>query len=704
MKMYKEQLRKLAPLGILLFIATMLYTVITGGQDCFGTVKVVMETSAIGITPVLVYYVFTAAIFALYGFSFLFKRAASDLYHALPVTRTDLYGSTTLATATWMGVTIVANTLTMLAIYLISGCPFVFGYMALNLLFYFVAAMLVFSATAIGCALCGTMFTAAATAGVILFLPRLVQFVLARGVVASVPIIGWLDLSWWLDPTTNIATGLVVMQSRQMFIPRIVTIGHIGYSALIAAAGLALGWRLFCRRPSELSEKGASGKVWTVITATLLSFVILLVLTISGRNVLSTYGLAVIAVALIVFVVYQLIAQRDWRKILRTAPCFLIAAGIAFACSFAIKMECQAALSTRPAAEEIEYIIFRGHDESNGITEYSTPQLRTIRFTGEQVKSYVSDELARAAERFANPKDYENLHFPSQGIEPIAIKLKGGQTILRTIEFSNIDGLNSMREQENALYRAAVRAFPSLDTASTIGLDGLFTKEETSAITQSLISESQELGLIPRYYYRAPNADIPQDANYSQIAGNQAISSVTVRGHKGLDRYDDNYSIRMETPKTVSMLLSTYNQHASEDSAKRADAELTRMLTGQMEYGSSLNLYMHLFNAPVQQRKVSYIVNFYLYLQESEYDSEYNIQEEKLERDYAKRFMALMLRGKPTNDVSGFFVEFDWNRYDLKLNENLLENKIYLGFDKADEDAIMSLVDEWYAARKLLSR
>ena len=206
MKMYKETLRRLLPVGLPLAIVTVLYTVITQGQNCFGAYTINISQYAQDLNPVLVYYVFTAILFAVYGFSFLFKRPVSDLYHSLPVKRMDLYLSMTLATATWMGGTILVNILTSYAMLLISGCPFVPAYIPITILFYFVASMLVYAAAAIGCALSGTLLTALASTGLVLFLPRFVQFIIARGIVAKVPIVGWHDLGIFLSPVTNIAT------------------------------------------------------------------------------------------------------------------------------------------------------------------------------------------------------------------------------------------------------------------------------------------------------------------------------------------------------------------------------------------------------------------------------------------------------------------------------------------------------------------
>ena len=698
MKMYKESLRRLAPIGILFAVLSLLYTVITGGQAYFGNVKLYTASSAIGLAPALVYYVFTAAIFALYGFSFLFRRAASDLYHALPVSRIDQYLSVTLATATWMGATIVLNTLATLCLLLVSGCPFVPAYLALNVPFFFVASMLVFAATAIGCALSGTVFTAIVSAGVVLFLPRFVQFILARGVVANVPIVGWLDLAAWLDPTTNIATGLVVMQTRNVFMGRMVTTPHILYSLLPMALELALGAWLFRRRPSELAEKGASGKGWSLATATLLSFVALLVITVDNQRALSVYGATVVAVSLLIFVVYQLIASRDWRYVLKTLPCFLLSAAVAFGISVCIQKTSSDILHTTPTADEIESVVFRGHDEKGGVPEYATLLLDDVAFTAEPVKEYVANNLFNAVAALLDPENSYR-YGADMALEPISIRLKNGRTILRTIEFEDADELNALREREDAFYAAAIRALPDARSIQYCQCDTLFTPEENRALMDSYMSESQGLGLIPRAYYRKPTPDRQRGAHYGLVGGEQRIDDLEIAGYVGMQRYADRFNIRLEMPETASLLMRTYNDHAQADSTKRLWRAVQPFAALRAGEEDSLSLNMSFFNVPERQEKVSYMLGFYLrtYEEPEEYA--------KRELDLTQRFADILLRGKPTDDPTGMFLCLRWSLYDGATRSNSTSDSAqYLAFTAEDEQALVDLIEEYYSEEEALQK
>ena len=289
MKMYRESFKRLAVIGLPLAFVTLLYTVIVGGQDCFGTYTRSVSTSAIGMVPVLVYYVFTAIGFALYGYSYLFKRSSSDVYHSLPVKRMDLYLSNLLATATWMGSTIVLNVVVIWLMQLFTGTPFVPAYVPLAIAFFFIASMLVYAAAAIGCALSGTLLTAVISTGIVLLFPRFIQFIIARGLVAKVAIVGWLDLGALLNPVSNIATGMIVMQTRNFFTFHIVSIRYILFSLVLTLLELGLGAWFFVRRPSETADKGSGHKVWVLITASLLAMATLLLITIDAKQFVSVY-------------------------------------------------------------------------------------------------------------------------------------------------------------------------------------------------------------------------------------------------------------------------------------------------------------------------------------------------------------------------------------------------------------------------------
>ena len=694
MKMYKETMRRLAPVGIPLAIATLLYTVITTGQSCFGVYTISTSMSAIGLTPVLVYYVFSAIVFAFYGFSYLFKRSASDLYHSLPVSRMSLYLSVSLSTATWMGFTIVLNMLVTLFMYLISGCSFVPLYIPLLILFYFVAAMLVFAASAIGCALSGTYITALASTGLVLFLPRFVQFIMAHGVINNVPIIGWADLGVWLSPDTNIATGLIVMQSRNIFITRIVTLPHILYSLLLAAIELVIAAWLFVRRPSEVADKSAKHSTWPVITASLLAFTLLILITLYDRRLISVYGIAIVAIALLLFVVYTLLSLRSYQKALKALPAFAIAAVLAFGVSFGIQTLKDHALNVTPSADEIASVTFRGHDSTGSNNEYATLLIKDIAFTSDDIKQYVAENLSNAVQQIRDPENYYQYNgydsYQYQTIEPITLKLTNGKTYYRTIEFINVNTLNDLRT-ENADFAAAIRAFPPSNGVQYVSTYNHQTDEEDMALWNSYEEEMQANGLIPNDYYNT-RASVSSDDGFMYTVGDsQSISGFIVSGYVGTQRYYDYLSILLNTPKTVSLMMRTINNHALPDTIDRLSEAVEHIVSPLALENDSLSLSLNFYNVPLETGEThSDSINLYL----SGY-SKANSPYADTYLDYAERITDILKRAKPTSDVNGMFACLNWYEYDGSNNLPNDEPPVYLSFTDEDSQTLITLLQEW---------
>jgi len=702
MKMYKEMLRKTAVVGIPLLAITMVYTLVNGGQSCFGYDYLQEATSAVSMVPILRYYVFTAVIFALYGFSFQFSRPGSDVYHSLPVKRTDLYLSVLLATATWMGGTIILNVLEMLAMLLISGCPFVPAYVPMSILFYFVAAMMVYGASAIGCALSGTIVTALASTGMVLLLPRFVQFIFARGISQQVPIIGWLDFGALLNPTTNIATGLIVMNSRQVYISRIITMPHILYSMLPMVVMLVIGWWLYKRRPSEIAHKNNGSKTWSVIMSILLAFAVMLPITMRENDLLSVYGGVLIAAALAVFFLYQLIVTQNFKSVLKTLPFFLVSVCLALGVSLLIDTAADNMLNTTPQASEIESVTFRGYDETAGDPVYSTGLTRDVAFTDDETKEYVAQALQTAVVKLQSDNDMDYYEYNAfKVIEPVTIKLTNGKTVKRTIEFMNVDELNELR-MANEEFAASVRAFPPLDSVQFLSVNTVFTDEENEAVLETYVAEATQNKLFSGYYYRSRSADLLADGSYQTRGTNQSIGGFTAAGYVGTTRYQDNYTVRLDAPQTVSLIMRTYNAYAEEDPFEELQNVMERFLAGLAAENDSMNVSISTYNYPSEEGQLIQEQNsFYLsrYTMDSEY--QYDIEQQK----YMKQFVDLLSRATKTDDPTGVFIRMNWYYYDSANQDDDTTSRptVFLHFEnETDEQEYLELIEAWDAAQVLM--
>ena len=708
MKTLKETFKKTAVVGIPFLVITMIFTLVDGGQNCFGSVRLTQAVSSLSLLPILRYYVFTAVIFAFYGFSFLFTRKASDVYHSLPVKRSDLYLSVTLATVIWMGGTIVLNALELLAIYVISGCPFVPAYFPLSVLYYFVAAMIVYAAAAIGCALSGTVVTALASTGIVLFLPRFVQFLFARGIVERVPIVGWLDLGAMLNPTSNAATGLITEYLRPVYASRLITMPHILYSLLPMLVMLAIGYWLFNRRPSEIAQKNGGNQVWTAVTATLLAFTVMVPMTMNRQKVLSVFGVVLMLAALAVFFVYQLIVSSKIRQVLKTLPCFLIALFAALGVSLLINSAADSMINTAPAAADIESVTFRGYDETSEIPVFSTLSVQKVKFTDDAMKELVAQELQSAVDdikKQTDGTDYYNYDYNMyQVIEPVTIKLKGGRTIRRTIKFSNVDELNTLR-MENEEFAKAVHSFPSLDNIQFLQMDSTFTQEENEAIYQTYITEAEAKGSTGGYYYRLRSQDMRPDGSYVIQGEHQTVTGMADSGYIGTQRFYDYNTLRLDTPKTIGMLMRTYNSYAQPDFIEQIRNAVTRFDSGDAARNDSLNLSISAFNYPDKDGLlVQENTNFYL----SQYVLDSKYEYDKRQREYILKYIDALSGAVLTDDPSGLFIQLTWSYYDSTAMERRTADsysEIFLRFEnQADEQAFLALVTEWETVQRRVAQ
>lgn len=691
MKFFKESFRRLSRLGSILFIVSVVLTIILGVQNIRA-----LEGATLGnvfsIMPVLPYYVFAAGFgFALLGFSFLDKRSDSDFYHCIPISRSDLYLSVTAASLTWMVGTIVVNALLAALIMGIFNMPFVPAYLPLGIFLFIAAAMLIFAATAIGCSLTGTLLSNVVMTGLVLFLPRFILFFVARGIVDGTQIVGWLDLPRFLRPDMNAASGLIAMLSRQMFISRIANMGTILYSLALAIVELAIGWMLFRKRPSELAEQGAHNRKLQTVFACLLSLpVLLLVLTRVIK--FNTFTALMVVAALAVYVVYQIIGMRNMKRVMVSLPFFLCPLAVTVVLGVVIQNAANSALRTVPSAGEMDYVVFEGYDSENAVPGYTTLQLSKIHFTEDEVKSLVADSLAKAVENVVASQEggvsYYQPYSEYETIERICIVLKNGQKIRRGISFENVNALNDVRSL-NSEFGGAIRALPTETAVKSLYAYGI-SQADTEKLRDSLTAEMQEKGLIASYYYR-PRVAYESGRVYN-VNGEQVLGDFSATGYVGQQRFSDVYNIRMETPKTASLYMMLCNRAVGDRTPsllKNTYEQVLKAGTGSDYVGIELTFdNVPAENGDLQQMNMSYYANVY------------DIQNGNTSyaKDYAEQVMAILQRGTLTNDATTFHVALNWYwQFNGAYSDSMARNAYY-AFSPEDEAALIQLAKDWAQA------
>ncbi|HWP21150.1 MAG TPA: hypothetical protein VN417_00310, partial [Candidatus Cryosericum sp.] len=467
MKPYLESVRRLSRTGLVLFVLAVVASIVISMQYCISQDNSRLLSLSQMFLPLMVYTFAGGIVLAFDGFSFLTKRADSDYYHSLPISRKNLFWAVTLAALTWIAATVLASSLITTVVFTVTKTIFVPLYPLVAVPFYIVATMLVFAAAAIACSLSGTILTNLAITMVVLFLPRFIQFSIARGIIAKALLLSWFDLPWFLDPTTNIATGQIVVLSRVILKNEMFHAVNILYSLALTAGELFLGSFFFVRRHSEVAEHGAkNAKIQTLFACLLTLPVVLLfssgIMNATWQNILLVFG-----VALGCYAIYQTVVFRSAKKVLRSLPWYLVPALFAVCVYFGVQISGIAVRNEMPERSEITYVSFPGSDRSSDARGYASLQIAKVKFTDSDLLDYAFVSLMDNIDS-VNRYGYFNYDFDplSTGYilsEPVTFGLKNGTTISRILVFTNGNQLNSMRNA-NSEYFKAIQTLPPMDS------------------------------------------------------------------------------------------------------------------------------------------------------------------------------------------------------------------------------------------------
>lgn len=665
MKPYLESVRRLSRVALILLVLSVVANLILSMQFCMNEYLSNIPSFSQMFLPVIVYMFVGGLVLALDGFSFLGKRADSDFYHSLPISRRRLFWAVSLAALTWLAATILLSVLVSVIVYTVTRTPFVPNYALVAVPFCITGGMLVFAAASIALSLTGTLLSNIAMTLVVLGLPRFIQFVISRGILARLSLIGWLDLPWYLTPVTNVATGQIVTFTHNMLQTRLYSMGNVGYSFLLALAELFVACLLFIRRPSELAEHNAkSAKIQTLYACLVVLPIAILFASGAVRPTLVNI-LIVAAVVIALYAIYQIVVFRNSKKVLRSMPWALVPIALAFAAYFGIQIPVNAVKNDIPMIQDVSYVQFSGTDRASGMIPYDEFLVSQIEFSEQDVKEYV---LTSLRENLASLDQYGYVNYRTDGnyatYEPVTIVLKSGREIKRILWFSSMNTLNSLRD-ENAEYTAAIRTIPSEDTICYLQtVDAYNSKfQDVKPILRAYVSDIQTTGYVPNWVYNQ-HADTD---DYS-IEGKQSYGSLYLMGYTGSQRYAENYEIRRETQSAASAWMSWQNSQSTDEyfDVLKQMAERANSFLSDSDY---LNGTFSFYNVPLSNGTKQY-TSFY-YNRSGGNESEFNTAFESL----ANELIEIISRSSPTTDPNDLCVFFTWS------GRAIDQNGAYIGED-----------------------
>jgi hypothetical protein len=512
--------------------------------------------------------------------------------------------------------------------------------------------MLVFAATSIAMMLTGTWISNIAMTLVILGLPRFLQFVVSRGLLARFSMMNWLDLPWYLTPVSNIATGQILSFTHSMITGQLYQLPNIAYSLVLVVLELVLARILFVRRPSELAEHNAkSAKVQTLFAC--LTVFPVAILFASGAVQASALNILIVgAVAVAIYTIYQIVVFRNSQKVLRSMPWVLIPVVLAVLLFYSIQIPFNIAKADIPMIQDVAYVSFPGSNRSNGGgVSYEEIQVSKIRFTDQELKNYVLTAL-RDNTAALNPYGYVSMdgYEPFSTFEPVTIGLNNGRTIRRILFFNSSNTLNSLRE-ENPEYAEAIRTLPSKDSICYLqSYDAYNPKyQDVKPIMDAYYDDIASTRIIPNWMYNqhTENEDFTID-------GKQSYGSINLVGYVGDRRYTEYYDIRRETTKAATAWMSWHNDKSSDefyDILKQIGAK-AETFSSQEEY---LNGTFAFYNVPMASG-TKQVQNIY-YNRSATDQTELNSPFAPV----ANELIEILSRSKPTTDPNSLNCYFSWS-------------------------------------------
>ncbi len=654
MKPYLESIRKLSRVGLILFALSLVASAVVSIQNCTALYHNNVPSMTHMFSPLIAFVYAGGIVLAMDGFSFLNKRSDSDFYHSLPVSRKKLFWAVTLAALTWVAATVLGSVLLSVIVYTLTKTPFVQLYALVAVPFFTIAAMMVFAACAIAMSLTGTTITGLGLTVLVFGLFRFVQFAIARGVVVNTQMIGWLDLPWYLTPVTNIATGQIAQLLRPMLRDTLYSPINMLYSAVIAGAELVLARVLFARRPSELAERGAKNATLQTVFACA-AVVPVVILFASGVVTQQNMSIPiVIGVAAGVYVIYQIVALRNTKKMLLSLPWLAIPLALGVAGYFGTTGMAKAMQDFVPNTQDVAYVRLEGADRGTEYTSYQQHLVSKVQFTETDIRQYAVETL-RDNVATIHRSGYLNYSYDDQSgymlvTQPVTFVLKDGRSFSRILTFLNQNTLLSYCQQNSAFNEAICTLPPQSSVRYLQGAD-LYDK-----------AYSESSAILNTYYQELPTTDYPANDFYRSydpymnytVDDEQNYGNISALGYVGMTRYWDNYTIRLGMPKSSSAWMAFQNAQSVNEFLDLLQQMMKKSatLTNDLDYFSVSTM---VYNVPMSDGSKQ-TMSFYFDRSANDGAAELKNQMQPL----MEEFVTILLRSTPTSNPYDFCVLTTW--------------------------------------------
>lgn len=440
--LYREGMRQTKSIGFLMFalclvstVAMPVYYLYAASRDANLQISYISNTGFAGglrFFAFLLPFVFLAKLF-----DFLFKRGASDFYHALPYKRQCIYFTNLIVAVTWYAVSIIVPLfIAAILLQINSRIRFSWAYLGNNIIVYMVLVLFLSGAYLIGASIVGKRGVATEVGLFVAFLPRLLMFVSVVTVSNMVPLIdnnyvGYFSTKYNLAMELSIGalTDYAGYTTSFTFVPGILI------TLLEAIVYIGIGMVLFTKRRSEVAENAAPNFKALIAIQVFLTMIIF-IFGVSQALCDDEIGefIAMAVFGTIAYFVYSCFILKKFKIAVKTLigiPVLLVISFVYYEMIITIN---SSVISNIPSADSIKSITILDKDTSfltgwmGDKKTYNDLLLEHIAFEDEKLNNLIVKNYDYTCTRISEKKldPYEN-H------ELIRINYKNGSSKVRNI-------------------------------------------------------------------------------------------------------------------------------------------------------------------------------------------------------------------------------------------------------------------------------
>lgn len=477
-------------------------------------------------------------------FSFLNERNQSDFYHSIPQKRTCVYVSFTAAVLTWAFGTIIASTLVNTILWsLASSYSFSLSTIILGMLPFLVLSVQMAGVMILAMTVTGTKISN--------FLVAILFFLFFRAM--STFCVTALDE---VSNVININYGAYKYFGLEFFLPFSLLLGIFDgeagvfvdaklqfYSLFVGILFLVIGGFAYKNRRSESASKSAPSKllqhVYRFAVTLPFVFMVAFFMMIDG---IEGYQIILALVAVLVYVLYELITTKKLKSVVKTLPLMIIPVLVTVLMVSGIYISRNAIYNDRFTTEEFDSFCFT----SPYLSSYESYMVEEVFVKSDRAGEILSDALNYSLDGGYN--------YQSTTYERVLIKLKSGRIMARNLHIPDSEYV----ELDNILYNSpdyceAYLQIPHPDEISNAYCRHDMSDAQVKRLYRIFYEEYNSLSTKDKLRVKKPQGDYV------------SVSGISLSGYlNGVD-YSAYYQIVFDyMPKTAVAYMNMLEQDETE--------------------------------------------------------------------------------------------------------------------------------------------